>query len=212
MPLQAPSTARTPNCRFPNTTTSITRYPCTRPARKPTNSWPIRTRTSTTCRVPAFASSPSTAHGAVRTWPCSNLPRASSPAINRYSTKAKWCATLPTSMTSVEGVVRVIDRPAKPDPSWSGNAPDPATSYAPWRVFNIGNNKSVELMRYIEVLEKCLGKKAKTGSAAHAARRRSRRLCRHRRSGCRCRFQTDTPVETGIANFVNWYRDYYNVT
>ena len=60
----------------------------------------------------------------------------------------------------VEGVVRVIDRPAAPDPAWSGVKPDSATSYAPWRIYNIGNNEPVELMRYIEVLERCLGKKA----------------------------------------------------
>ena len=60
----------------------------------------------------------------------------------------------------VEGVVRVIDRVAAPDPAWSGMQPDSATSYAPWRIYNIGNNEPVELMRYIEVLEQCLGKKA----------------------------------------------------
>ena len=60
----------------------------------------------------------------------------------------------------VEGVVRVIDRAAAPDPAWSGMQPDSATSYAPWRIYNIGNNEPVELMRYIEVLEQCLGKKA----------------------------------------------------
>ena len=60
----------------------------------------------------------------------------------------------------VEGVIRVIDRPAQPEPNWSGDSPDSATSYAPYRIYNIGNNRPVELMTYIQVLEDCLGKKA----------------------------------------------------
>src|SRR2546429_8760524 len=60
----------------------------------------------------------------------------------------------------VEGVIRVMVKPAAPAAAWSGDHPDPATSYAPWRIFNIGNNQPVKLMRYIEVLEQCLGRKA----------------------------------------------------
>src|SRR2546421_1370599 len=60
----------------------------------------------------------------------------------------------------VEGVVRVMGKPAAPAAGWSGDQPDPATSYAPWRIFNIGNNQPVKLMRYIDVLEQCLGRKA----------------------------------------------------
>src|SRR5260221_10943620 len=60
----------------------------------------------------------------------------------------------------VEGVIRVMGKPAAPAAGWSGDHPDPATSYAPWRIFNIGNSRPVELMRYIEVLEQCLGRKA----------------------------------------------------
>ena len=58
----------------------------------------------------------------------------------------------------VEGVIRVLDQPAQPNPDWSGDAPDPATSKAPWRVYNIGNNRTVELMDYIAALEKALGR------------------------------------------------------
>ena len=61
----------------------------------------------------------------------------------------------------VEGVVRVIDRVAEPNSEWSAETPDAATSRAPYRLYNIGNNNAVELLRYIEVLEECLGKKAK---------------------------------------------------
>jgi len=60
----------------------------------------------------------------------------------------------------VEGVIRVMRKPAAPAAGWSGDRPDPATSHAPWRIFNIGNNQPVKLMRYIEVLEQCLGRKA----------------------------------------------------
>src|SRR5437867_1786754 len=59
-----------------------------------------------------------------------------------------------------EGVVRAMDRVAQPDPKWDSNDPDPATSSAPFRIYNIGNNRPVQLMRYIEVLEECLGRKA----------------------------------------------------
>ncbi len=61
----------------------------------------------------------------------------------------------------VEGIIRTIDKPATSNPAWSGENPDPGTSIAPWRVYNIGNNRPVELAEYIDVLEKCLGKKAK---------------------------------------------------
>jgi UDP-glucuronate 4-epimerase len=61
----------------------------------------------------------------------------------------------------VEGVYRLLDHVARPSPDWSGDHPDPASSYCPWRVYNIGNNAKEKLMRYIEVLEDCLGKKAK---------------------------------------------------
>src|SRR5690606_7116657 len=60
----------------------------------------------------------------------------------------------------VEGVIRTTDHVATPNPKWSGAKPDPGTSKAPYRIYNIGSNKPVELRRYIEILENCLGKKA----------------------------------------------------
>ena len=111
----------------------------------------------------------------------------------------------------VEGVVRVIDRPAGPDPAWNGDIPDPATSSAPWRIFNIGNHRRVELMAYIRALETALGRKAKLDllpmqpgdvrateadtSALEAA------------TG----FRPDTPIEEGVRRFVEWYSDYYGI-
>lgn len=109
----------------------------------------------------------------------------------------------------VEGVIRVIDKPAEPNESWSGDNPDCATSYAPYRVYNIGNSKPVELMDYIKVLEKCMGKKAelellpmqdgdvKATSADTSAL--------HQATG----FRPDTSIEDGIASFVTWFNDYY---
>jgi UDP-glucuronate 4-epimerase len=75
----------------------------------------------------------------------------------------------------IEGVVRVMGKPASPAAGWSGERPDPATSYAPWRIFNIGNNQPVKLMRYIEVLDQCLGRKARL-DLLRCRRAMSRRL------------------------------------
>ncbi len=110
----------------------------------------------------------------------------------------------------VEGIVRVIGSPAAPAPGWSGDQPDPATSYAPWRVFNIGNSQPVKLMRYIEVIEQCLGRKAivellpmqpgdvRTTIADVSDLERA------------VDFRPCTAVEEGVAKFVAWYKDYYH--
>ena len=109
----------------------------------------------------------------------------------------------------IEGVVRTIDRPATPDPAWSGDAPDSATSYAPYRVYNIGNNRPVELLRYIDVLQNCLGKKAKMDllpmqeGDVPATYANTDDLERD------VGFRPRTTVETGIARFVEWYKEYY---
>lgn len=111
----------------------------------------------------------------------------------------------------VEGVVRTIDSPASANPGWSGEAPDPATSQAPWRVFNIGNNQSVELMRYIEVLEECLGKKARLDLLPMQPGDVPATLADTRELQQAVGFKPDTPVEHGIRAFVEWYRSYYQV-
>jgi UDP-glucuronate 4-epimerase len=110
----------------------------------------------------------------------------------------------------VEGVMRVVDATAKPDPTWSGDKPDPASSYAPYRIFNIGNNNPIQLMRYINALEDCLGKKAKMdmlpmqpGDVPATAADVS---CLQ----AAVDFRPKTEVETGIAKFVDWYRSYYH--
>ncbi len=86
-----------------------------------------------------------------------------------------------------EGVVRASDRVAAPDPAWDGKTPDPATSFAPFRLYNIGNNRPVELLRYIEVLEETPRAQGDQELAAAAAGRRARDLRRHRRPGARRR-------------------------
>jgi UDP-glucuronate 4-epimerase len=109
----------------------------------------------------------------------------------------------------VEGVVRVIDKPAAPDPAWSGAAPDPATSKAPYRLFNIGNNNPVELMRYIHALENCLGKKARMNMLPMQPGDVPATDADVSRLSDWVGFKPQTQVEDGIARFVAWYRDYY---
>ena len=111
----------------------------------------------------------------------------------------------------VEGVVRVIDRPAAPDAAWSGDSPDPATSRAPYRIFNIGNNRPVNLMRYIEVLEECLGRKAQLEMLPMQPGDVLATFADVTELGKAVGFRPRTPVEEGVAKFVAWYRDYYGV-
>jgi UDP-glucuronate 4-epimerase len=112
----------------------------------------------------------------------------------------------------VEGVIRTIDQPAKPDPAWSGDRPDCATSYAPYRVYNIGNNQPVELMRYIQVLEQCLGKKAQLDLLPMQAGDVPATYANTEALEQAVDFHPRTDVETGIARFVAWYKDYYKIS
>src|SRR5262245_59830924 len=109
----------------------------------------------------------------------------------------------------VEGIVRILAKPAAPDPAWSGDRPDPATSLAPYRVYNIGNDRPVELLRYIEVLETCLGRKAKKNllplQAGDVPVTRADIGDLMREFG----YQPKTSVEEGVARCVDWYRAYY---
>jgi UDP-glucuronate 4-epimerase len=111
----------------------------------------------------------------------------------------------------VDGAVRVIDRPAARDPDWSGDDPDPATSFAPYRVFNIGNNQPVDLMKYIEILEQCLGRKAKLEMLPMQPGDVRATLADVTELSKAVGFRPRTPVEEGLAKFVAWYRDYYKI-
>ena len=111
----------------------------------------------------------------------------------------------------VEGVIRTLDHVAPTNPQWNGDKPDPATSKAPYRIYNIGSNNPVELLRYIEVLEDCLGKKAiknllplQPGDVPDTYADVDALIED-------VDYKPTTPVETGIDNFVKWYRDYYKV-
>jgi UDP-glucuronate 4-epimerase len=109
----------------------------------------------------------------------------------------------------VEGVIRALDHPAAPNPTWSGDQPDPGTSSAPARVYNIGNHQPVELLHFIEVLEQALGKKAEKRlmplqpGDVPATYADVEDLMRD------VGFAPATPIKEGIARFVKWYREFY---
>ncbi|KLU62672.1 dTDP-glucose 4,6-dehydratase [Peptococcaceae bacterium CEB3] len=109
----------------------------------------------------------------------------------------------------VEGLVRVIDKRPEPNPEWSGDTPDPGTSYAPYKIYNIGNNQPVELMHYVEVLEDCLGKKARKNMLPLQAGDVPATFADVEDLVRDVGFKPNTPVEEGIKNFVQWYRSYY---
>jgi len=111
----------------------------------------------------------------------------------------------------VEGVVRVIERIPGPDPLWSGNAPDAATSYAPYKLYNIGNNNPVELMQFIETLERCLGKKAEKNLLPIQAGDVPSTYADIDDLMKDVGFKPETPLEEGIRKFVEWYKGYYKV-
>jgi UDP-glucuronate 4-epimerase len=111
----------------------------------------------------------------------------------------------------VEGVVRVLDRPAPPNPDWNGALPDPGTSAAPWRVYNIGNNRPVELMDYIAALEKALGRKATMEMLPLQPGDVPDTYADVTDLVAQFDYRPATPVDTGIARFVAWYRDYFKV-
>lgn len=111
----------------------------------------------------------------------------------------------------VEGVVRALDRVATPNPDWSGDAPDPATSLAPYRLYNIGSHRPVELLRYIEVLEDCLGRKAAKNLLPMQLGDVPDTYADVEALVADVGYQPNTPIEEGVARFVAWYREYYRV-
>jgi UDP-glucuronate 4-epimerase len=111
----------------------------------------------------------------------------------------------------VESVVRLVDRPPQGDPGYSGDAPDPGSSTAPWRVYNIGNNNPVELLEVVRLLEAAIGMKAKREllpmqpGDVPATYADVDDLMRE------VDFKPKTPIAEGIARFVDWYRSYHKV-
>ncbi len=111
----------------------------------------------------------------------------------------------------VEGVVRVLGRVPRPDPGWDGANPDPGASAAPYRLYNIGSNRPIDLLRYVELLEECFGRRAEKimrpmqpGDVADTFADVSELI---RDVG----YKPGTPIEVGVQNFVAWFRDYYGV-
>src|SRR6202035_2911398 len=111
----------------------------------------------------------------------------------------------------VEAMERLLDRPPAGDPNWSGDAPDPSSSSAPWRLYNIGNNRSVEIVKVVDLLERALGRSAvkelvdmQPGDVPETCAD----IDDLRRA---VGFAPSTPLEEGIARFVSWYRDFYRL-
>ncbi len=111
----------------------------------------------------------------------------------------------------VEGVIRTLDRIPAPNPDWRSDAPDSATSNAPYRLYNIGNNQPVELMHYIQVLEDCLGKKAEMNLLPLQLGDVPDTYADVEDLVQDVGYQPATSVEDGIARFVAWYREYFKV-
>lgn len=109
----------------------------------------------------------------------------------------------------IEGVVRILDRPARPDPAWDATAPDPATSSAPHRIYNIGNDRPEELNRLIALIEDALGRRAarieRPLPPGDVIETRADISALRRAVG----FAPSIPIEEGVGRFVEWYRDYH---
>jgi UDP-glucuronate 4-epimerase len=112
----------------------------------------------------------------------------------------------------VEGVVRTLDRVPGKNLGWSGASPDPATSgVAPYRLYNIGNERPVELLRYIQLIEQCLGREAKMEMLPLQAGDVPDTEADVTDLIAEVGYLPSVPVEEGIPRFVSWYRDYYDV-
>jgi UDP-glucuronate 4-epimerase len=109
----------------------------------------------------------------------------------------------------VEGVVRTMDHNATPNPDWDSANPDPGTSRAPYRLYNIGNQQPVELMRYIEVIEECLGKQADKNMLPLQPGDVPDTWADTEALVTDVGYQPNTPIEVGVKNFVDWYLEYY---
>jgi UDP-glucuronate 4-epimerase len=110
----------------------------------------------------------------------------------------------------VEGVVRVMGRLPEPNPAWSGDRPDPGTSYAPYRIYNIGNNQPVELTRFVETLESVLGRQARKEYLDMQPGDVPATYADVDDLSADVGFKPSTPLRSGIERFIDWYRGYYS--
>ncbi|BAZ81227.1 NAD-dependent epimerase [Sphaerospermopsis kisseleviana CS-549] len=111
----------------------------------------------------------------------------------------------------IEGVVRVTDNIPQGNPHWSGDKPDPGTSKAPYKIYNIGNNNPVELLHFIEVIEDCLGMKAQKNMLPLQPGDVTMTYADVDDLIADVGFKPATPIEVGIRRFIDWYRNYYQV-
>ena len=111
----------------------------------------------------------------------------------------------------VEGVIRTLDHLPQANPDWSGDQPDPATSAGPYRIYNIGNNEPVELMHFIESLEKSLGKTAEKNMLPLQKGDVVATYADVKDLMADVDYKPSMPIEEGVARFVEWYREYYQV-
>jgi len=111
----------------------------------------------------------------------------------------------------VDGVVRVLDKPATPEPGWSGKTPDPSRSKAPWRIYNIGSKQSVELAYFVETLEQALGKKAIKNLVPLQPGDVPDTFADIEPLAAEFGYAPKTTIEEGINRFVTWYRDYHSL-
>jgi UDP-glucuronate 4-epimerase len=111
----------------------------------------------------------------------------------------------------VEGVIRTLDHNAEPNPEWSGAKPDPGTSKAPWRVYNIGNQSPVELLSYIDTLERFLGKTVEKNLLPLQPGDVPDTYADVEALVTDVGYKPNTTIEQGIERFVAWYREYYQV-
>ena len=109
----------------------------------------------------------------------------------------------------VQGVVRATDKAATSDPAWSGDRPDPATSSAPYRLYNIGNHSPIKLMDYIACIEKAVGKTATKNMLPMQPGDVPATFADIEDLKADIGFEPKTPIEEGVKQFVAWYRDYY---
>ena len=111
----------------------------------------------------------------------------------------------------VEGIVRTLDHTAQPNPEWNGKKPDPATSKAPWRVYNIGNQNPVELLDYIQAIEQAVGKTAEKRLLPMQAGDVPDTYADVEALVADVGYRPTTPVKEGVQRFITWYRQYYQV-
>jgi UDP-glucuronate 4-epimerase len=112
----------------------------------------------------------------------------------------------------IEGLVRILDRPAPPDPQWSPKHPDPASSNAPWRIYNIGNNTPVQLLQFISAIEDAIGKTAKKNLLPLQAGDVPNTYADVQDLVRDFGYKPNTPVKDGIKMFIEWYLAYFKVS